>query len=110
MTRWPILFASEQIVEGEVRHHPHTHGQRRLVGEKKRRVILRYRRVILVTRRHTEEHELARDLLLEVRKVFSYSNRWAQTHVIRTSHALSTWTEGVWLRPRWMAATPRMPR
>jgi hypothetical protein len=30
------LLASEQIVESEVRQHPHAHGQRRLVGEKER--------------------------------------------------------------------------
>ena len=49
-------------------------------------MILRHRRVILVTRCHAEEHELARDLLLEEREVFSDADRWAQAHVVGTSH------------------------
>jgi hypothetical protein len=38
ISKWFVstLLASEQIVESEVRHHPHAHGQRRLVGEKER--------------------------------------------------------------------------
>src|SRR5688500_17385520 len=63
------LPASEEVIEGEIRHDPHPQWQRRLVGEKECRVILRRGRGILVSRRHAQEQELARNLLLEVREV-----------------------------------------
>ena len=54
-------------------------------------MILRHRRVVLVTRCDAEEHELARDLLLEEREVFSDSDRWAQAKRCQDQPRAGAW-------------------
>ncbi len=75
-------LSAEQVVERQVGHHPHTDRQRRLVGEEQRRVVDRDLGRILILRRHAEEEEQPRHLLLKEREIFRGAGQRTKPHVV----------------------------